>query len=354
MTGEKVTLKPCPFCGAECTEVLAVEIDMYAGMCRACGARGPVRVLGPKQLVEFVKQQAAADWGLAEAPPAVDVAWCLAQMIKQDEIIAGLIKAFPTPAERPDPGHPTGETITEPPGGESGSEPESNETNGTGKAVPLAAEKPVLDEPGNVPAQAIATPPAGEGGEGDSQPNTSEKAPIEPAASQPGSTTRAAEMAASLNGGPKAVKSDSVTQQAPEPPDDGGGDGAGLNADGSVNQCDVRQRLEVLLESVGLTIDAALAKGMKLGASKATLYRLQSGDRIFENTARKISEALGKIERGRKLSGAGVESTTAKPSQLLGSYDESKIQKLPNSFREPTGVNRAPAPQAPPRCSATP
>jgi len=45
---------------------------------------------------------------------------------------------------------------------------ESNETNGTGKAVSPSAKKPVLDKP--VLSQAIAPPPAGEGGEGDSKP----------------------------------------------------------------------------------------------------------------------------------------------------------------------------------------
>jgi hypothetical protein len=167
---------------------------------------------------------------------------------------------------------------------------ESTETNGTGKAVTPSAEKPVLDQLETCP-QAVTTPRAGEGGEGD-----------------------------------------------------------------SINQIHLRKRLEDFLESAGLTIDVALAKGMKLGTSKATLYRFMSGFKVWASTAAKIDAAISKLERARKLSGAKQAAEPPKPAavQLQTDYDESVTEQLPNKFKDPIGVNRCPAPTAPPRCGRTP
>jgi hypothetical protein len=310
-----ITLNPCPFCGADCAEVLAVEIDMYAGMCRACGAHGPVRVLGPQQLVEFVKAQAAADWNgclpairtTAPQNPAGVVVALLKELGHQvdDRIAYSVINFLDSPAERPDPGHATRETTTEPPGGDSGSEPEQ--------------------------------PP--------------EKAPIDPAASPPGSTSRAAPMAGSLDGWPEGRKTpDPVTPQGPCAPVESGGEGPGLN----VRQLELRDRLARLLGELGMSHESAIARGMKLGASSPTLYNILKGKRVSDATLDSVEAALAKIERGRKLSGASAEKPAPRKAQQRAEYDESLVEKLPNTLPPATGVNRSPPPAAPPRCARTP
>lgn len=328
---KQISLISCLFCKVDCIEVLAVELDMYAAVCRACGAHGPVRVLGPKQLVEHVKAQAAHDWNQAattkepSANPAVLLAGFLKRLGYQldDEKTWSVIKWIDSPPE-----YTEGPATASPVEGQAGPEPgeavsteapgtlqppgegdsveqssnkaagdprkedrkpdnggeavtESNETNGTGKAAPLQPEKPVLDKP--VPSQAIAPLPAGDGGAGDSL------------------------------------------------------------------QARVTERLTRFLGSIGMCSDTAVNKGMKFGVSKATLYNITKGKKITNKTLRVLDKNLARMERGQKLSGANADKPAANIKHQAD-YDESLVEKLPNKFKPITGNNRCPGPKAPPRC----
>jgi hypothetical protein len=194
-------------------------------------------------------------------------------------------------------------------------------------------------------APRVITATPGDSGEADTSSNTPpEKAPIDAPVSPEHSTSRAARMAAKL------VGSDSGASklQVPKPPDDGGGEGAGLP------QLATRDRLAKFLADIAMTVEMAVAKGMQLGVSKATLYNILKGQAVRSQSLDAVNAALDKNERGRKLSGAASAKPAAQKAALQTDYDESLVQQLPNKFQDTTGTNRCPPPVAPARCARTP
>jgi hypothetical protein len=180
---------------------------------------------------------------------------------------------------------------------------ESNETNGTGKAVSPSAKKPVLDKP-ELSSQAIAPPPAGVGGEGDLKPNTK---------------------------GPAAASCVEGQARHEKP-----GESVSTEAPGALNQ--VSTRLKAWFKANKTNPDYAVKRdGYDFGVSTATLYKLLKGEG-GQATLDKVTAALDRLEGGGF---AKVASDTL-------------IEKLPNNFKEPTGLNRCPSPTEPIRCARTP
>jgi len=196
-------------------------------------------------------------------------------------------------------------------------------------------------------APRVITATPGDSGGADSSSNTPpEKAPIDAPVSPEHSTSRAARMAAKLVGSdPGASK-----LQVPKLPDDGGGEGAGL----SEYQLNTRARLAKFLDDIAMSAEMAVAKGMQLGVSKATLYNIMKGQAVRSQSLDAVNAALDKNERGRKLSGAASAKPAAQKAALQTDYDESLVQQLPNKFQDTTGTNRCPPPVAPARCARTP
>jgi hypothetical protein len=199
-------------------------------------------------------------------------------------------------------------------------------------------------------APRVITAMPGDSGSADTSSNTPpEKAPIDAPVSPEHSTSRAARMAARLVGSdPGASK-----LQVPKPPDDGGGEGAGLPVF-SDYQLNTRARLAKFLNDIGMSAEMAVDKGMQLGVSKATLYNILKGQAVRSQSLDAVNAALDKNERGRKLSGAASAKPAAQKAALQTDYDESLVQQLPNKFQDTTGTNRCPPPVAPARCASTP
>lgn len=204
-------------------------------------------------------------------------------------------------AERSDPDLVTRVTTTEPPGGSNGSAIESK-PNGT--------EKPVLDEPATPSPQAVTSPPAGEGGEGDSKPKTPREG---------------ASVEQSCN---KAAGEPRTKDRKP----DNGGEAVTLQ------RHPIADRIERYLKLTGQTV----WNGVFM-INDVTVHGILTGKvkKPREATLKKLSKELAALER--KLAKESPEPVSSAP-----------VEQLPNNFKDPTGINRCPAPEAPPRCGRAP
>jgi hypothetical protein len=332
-----ITLVRCPFCPAQCAEVLAVEIDIYAAVCRACGAHGPARVLGPKQLVEQVKLQAARDWNQAardmdsssESPARVlasilrglgyqlddQIAYSVIEYIAGDAGIEGPAAASPVEgqAHQEEPG---AVVSTEAPG-----------TSQLPDGMRLDASRSGIDE--------MVSEMSSLGLElQETVTNTT---------TTPGPSTDPATICTRQPDSPQGRESDA--------PAGGGAKGKAITA----NQLELGDRLARFLDDIGMSAQGAADKGMDFGVHVATVYNILKGKRVSDMSLEAVAKALTRMERSRKLSGAANQQTTGtKAVQTAAEYDESLIQKLPTNFPEPAGANRAPAPVAPPRHARAP
>jgi hypothetical protein len=301
-------LQPCPFCKSTSCEVLAVEIDLYAGMCRACGAHGPVRVLGPMQLVECVKAMAAHDWNQAI-----------------------ILNAHYDPNQWSDTEYTEGPAAASPVEGQAVQEP--------GEAVSTAAPG-TLNSPEGASVEQRSNKAAGEPHE-DRKPDNGGEA-VTYTSPPPGPSTD-----------PAAI----CTRQPDSPQGDESEAPAGGGAEGSQatdHQQRVRERLVKFLADIGMKAQAAADKGINFGVHVATVYTVLKGKAVSPKSLEAMEAALTRNERGRKLSGAGQQKSGTKAAKQASEYAESQIQKLQTNFPEPAGVNRAPAPVAPPRHAETP
>lgn len=263
-------LKPCPHCPADCAEVLAVELDMYAAVCRACGARGPVRVLGPKQLVEFVKKQAADDWNrrpgdqeqkershsivieYPEGPPAASAA--------TDGEARDKAPGEAVSTAAPDTSQPR----EEPPAGPQDVDLDAVRAKGRSNGE----QRRRVDQPVSVcPTKSLATTPA-----------TPTLQPV---------TAQGLER-----------------RNAPS-----GGDALQLGP--------VRLRLRDWLDQNKTSIDTAVVHdGVDLGTSHSTLYKLMNGFATAK-TLEKVSAALDKLEAENRAA-APVEKLPNKYAPIIG------------------------------------
>jgi hypothetical protein len=268
-----------------CHESLAApaifDDSFVAVECPVCGVRGPVRALLAPDRFDQVAKLAIDDWNILFSTPS---------------------------AERSDPDLVTRATTTEPPGGSNGSAIESNETNGTGKAVTPSAEKPVLDKPAS--SQAVTTPSTGEAGKGDSKSKTPREG---------------ASVEQSCN---KAAGEPRTKDRKP----DNGGEAVTLQ------RHPIADRIERYLKLTGQTVWNGV-----FTINDVTVHGILTGKvkKPREATLKKLSKELAALER--KLTKESPEPVSSAP-----------VEQLPNNFKDPTGINRAPAPTAPPRCGRTP
>lgn len=103
----------------------------------------------------------------------------------------------------------------------------------------------------------------------------------------------------------------------------------------------IADRIEAYLKATGQTVWSGV-----FTVNDVTVHGILTGKvkKPREATLATLTKELAKLER--QLTGEAVQPTAADPSI--------PVQQLPHNFREPTGVNRAPAPTAPPRCGRTP
>lgn len=310
MNNDEPDLKPCPHCEADCAEVLAVEIDMYAAVCRACGAHGPVRVLGPKQLVKFVQQQAADDWNRRPGDQ---------EQKERSHSIAELLEKIELKFENSVPPVPVAYSVIEyPEGPPAASAPTDGEARdkAPGEAVSTAA-------PGT--SQPREEPPAGpqdvdlDAVRAKGRSNGEQRRRVD----QPVSVCPTKSLATT----PAPSTLQPVTAQGLERRNaPSGGDALQLGP--------VRLRLRDWLDQNKTSIDTAVVHdGVDLGTSHSTLYKLMNGFATAK-TLEKVSAALDKLE---------AENRAAAP-----------VEKLPNKYAPIIGLNRTETPTAPARCARTP
>lgn len=305
-----IALAACPFCKSAHIDVLAVEIDLYAALCRACGAHGPVRVLGPKQYVDCVKAQAAHDWNQAATTMT------LRYIAVERECPEGPAAASPVEGQAHD--KKPGEAV-------------STEAPGTYNPPTGASVEQSTNKAGGEPRAEDRKPD--NGGEAVTSTLATDGPPTAP-------ETMCTRLPADSQG------------QCKEAPDGGG---AGVQRVGGY-QLELGDRLAKFLGELDMTPEKAIAKGMKFGVSKATLYNILKGQKVSVKSLAALAKALKKMERSRKLSGAAQQKPATKPSTSVTTTETKgvRVEVLGNNFREATGVNRCPVPVAPPRCGRTP
>lgn len=284
----------CPNCRETLAEPAMYEGDLFVAVeCPVCGVRGPIRPLMDKSRFEQVGKLAMEDWRQLFGPRKAEYQFSVTHEPLTEERINQLVGSFLGPPTK------------------------SNETSDTGEDVTPSSKQPAVD----TPEKAVTPPQPGEGGGG-------------------GLTSNAAKGAAAalpVKGQPRHI-------EPVEPVSTGE---AGTLQPVSATQRKVVTRVRDFLAIRQISAESAGQKKL-LGTTAPTLYKLLSGKPVSEATLINITNALDAHER------KGKPPAKEKAKPITRVVDGVPIEELPNSFQDATGVNRCPAPTAPPRCGKTP
>jgi Lar family restriction alleviation protein len=288
-------LDPCPFCG--CAVVGAEQLNLgdngaaTAVYCRACGARGPVRMTSLKGVEnESVAALVADEWNRRIDTEEVNEHL-------SDEEIRSLVKAAFT----------AGHSFAD----------ESAEKETTPRVVPSVESPATADELG-----ATRDPAPDNGGAVVAPPNAQGEA------TEPGNTR---------------LKAPTPTTHV-QPP----GGGGALDTKHDV----VVKRLRAWLSAHETTIEKAVKHDhIDLGVSAASLYHVLNGKKVREASLDAILAALDRLELA---SIEDNRSSARRNGPEIPLYDDAVVERLPNQFAPITGLKPI-APLAPPRrCARTP